>query len=131
MLPRKRLVVNSRKAVRSRKNEKVCEARKKSNVGLHLRDTQREMGSMEIGLQEWASRVFRKCICTSLSMLVIRSMRATTEEQRDLFPSEQDLQDVAEMQAVLSCLDIISFRPQHHDFTISNYLWLSENCSSI
>ena len=60
----------------------------------------------------------------ALSAQTIQTLKTSADEKHhDKFPSPEQVQDAAEMEAVLRILDPICFRPQHLEFT-SSELWL-------
>ena len=58
-----------------------------------------------------------------LTIPVLRAQEKLKKTQKEKIPSDEQIQDAAEMEAVLRHLDPICFRPQHAEFT-SSELWI-------
>ena len=54
---------------------------------------------------------------------VLSAQAKLKKTQKEKIPSDEQIQDAAEMEAVLRHLDPICFRPQHAEFT-SSELWI-------
>ena len=103
---------------------------KKSQLGTQLTEIQSRMDAPQHKLQLYGStRVqsitnqYLLIALNGLTIPVLRAQEKLKKTQKEKIPSDEQIQDAAEMEAVLRHLDPICFRPQHAEFT-SSELWI-------